>query len=77
MSSNDPRPYLVRIKKGFIAVHEGTTDKEITDKATVKKINELLKQRRKAGQDLSKLVAQTGGIIASVHHATRTLGAGD
>ena len=77
MSSNDPRPYLVRIKKGFVAVREGGTDKEITDKATVKKINDLLKQRRAAGKELTELIASKGVIIASVHQATRTLGAGD
>lgn len=75
--ARDPRPYLIRTNKGFAAVLEGVTLKEITDKVGKDKIQEQLDKRRTAGETLTKLVQAHGVTIASVHNATKTLGAGD
>lgn len=74
---NDPRPYLVRIKRGFLAAVEGGQEAEITDEPTIKQIEDLLEERRKAGQELSKLIVARGVTHAGVQNATKTLGAGD
>ena len=75
--SNDPRPYLVKIKNGYLAAAEGGKETAITDAATVKKIKKLLEQRRKAGKELSKLIIARGVTLGGINNATKTLGAGD
>lgn len=53
---------------------EGGQAKELTNKKDVAEIKRLLKVRRDAGVELSKLIRDRGVTTASEFEATRTLG---
>ncbi|HEU0273117.1 MAG TPA: hypothetical protein VFQ83_01140 [Candidatus Udaeobacter sp.] len=66
--------HIIKTKKGYIAVVEGGQTKEITSKKDVAEIKRLLKIRRDAGVELSKLIRGRGLTTAMMFQATRTLG---
>ncbi len=67
--------YIIKTKRGYLAVVEGGREKDITDKEAVAEIKRLLRIRKEAGLELSKLIRDRGLTTASVFQATRTLGA--
>lgn len=68
--------YIIKTKRGYLAVVNGGDEKELTDKEAVAEIKRLLKIRKHAGIQLSKLIRDRGLTSASVHHAARILGEG-
>lgn len=69
--------YIIKTKRGYLAVDEEGRTKEIKDKESVAKVKRLLKARKQAGIELSKLIRDRGLTTASMFQATRTLGEGD
>jgi hypothetical protein len=68
------KPHIIKTKRGYHAVVEGGQAKELTNKKDVAEIKRLLKVRRDAGVELSKLIRDRGVTTASEFEATRTLG---
>lgn len=66
--------HIIKTKRGYLAVVEGGQTKEITDKEAVAEIKRLLRIRKKAGIELSKLIRDRGLTTAMMFQATRTLG---
>jgi hypothetical protein len=66
--------HVIKTKRGYLAVVEGGQTKEITDKEAVAEIKRLLRIRKKAGIELSKLIRDRGLTTAMMFQATRTLG---
>jgi hypothetical protein len=71
------KSYIIKTKRGYVAVVEGGQEKEITEKQAVAEIKRLIKIRHKAGRDLSKLIRHRGVTAASINNATSTVGAGE
>jgi hypothetical protein len=66
--------HIIKTKRGYLAVVEGGQTKEITDKEAVAEIKRLLRIRKKAGIELSRLIRDRGLTTAMMFQATRTLG---
>jgi hypothetical protein len=66
--------HIVKTKRGYLAVVEGGQTKEVADKKSVAQIKHLLRIRKKAGIELSKLIRDRGLTTANEFQATRTLG---
>ena len=66
--------HIIKTNRGYLAVVEGGQTKEITDKEAVAEIKRLLRIRKKAGIELSKLIRDRGLTTAMMFQATRTLG---
>jgi len=67
------KPHIIKTKKGYHALVEGQ-GKQLTNKKDVAEIKRLLKVRRDAGIELSKLIRDRGLTTANIFQATRTLG---
>jgi hypothetical protein len=74
---DEPRAYLAKIKDGYLAVVEGDSEAEIKDRQTIKKIEKLLKVRKKAGEQLSEIIEDKAISTCSIHKAAIVLGEGD
>jgi hypothetical protein len=66
--------HIIKTKRGYLAVVEGGQTKELADKESVAQIKHLLRIRKKAGIELSKLIRDRGCTTANEFQATRTLG---
>jgi hypothetical protein len=80
--SKKPKPgdaqfYLFKTEDGYVAVGDQGSEIQITDDVTIKKIRDLIKRRKEAGQELTELIASRGVTAASINNATHTLGAGE
>lgn len=75
-------PYIIKTNDGYIVATEGKKDAHIlkSDRANaeiIKKIEDFIAARQKAGLDLSAALEATGLTTMSANYATLTTGAGD
>ena len=72
---SEPKAYLAKIKRGYLAVVEGVGEAEITG-ADLGRIEELLEVRKNAAEQLGKIIQDKGISTASIHNV-KVLGEGD